>query len=305
MKKKCKKTECPAGEKWAVPYADFLSLLLALFIALYALASVNKKKMDALKAAFVQIYSYTPKPEQMNPVIRMSPRSGEASKSASTSLSGSLPGAKSVLSGGTPNSSQGDSQKSTSSDLLSSSSTAIQGGLLMQNPQIKKSIASANEMIKKQDAGTEISIKESEKGFIINLPASLLFKKDSAKITSVDATLLLKRIVLIMKEMPKSTDILVNGYTDNIAPSKDSAYKDNWQLSAARALSVVKVLMQDGIDGNRLGVVGYGQYRPIASNTTEEGRKKNRRVTISFMAKKSTKKTQQKDVLDRNRSKNQ
>lgn len=107
-----------------------------------------------------------------------------------------------------------------------------------------------------------------------------------------------------MKQMPSNTDILVNGYTDNIPPQKDSAYKDNWQLSTARALSVVKELMSNGVQGNRLGAVGYGQYRPIASNNTEDGRKKNRRVTISFMTKKSTSKTQQQDILDKGQKKN-
>ena len=58
MAKKCPKCECPAGEKWAVPFADFLSLLLALFIALYALASVNVEKQKALKEEFVKIYSF-------------------------------------------------------------------------------------------------------------------------------------------------------------------------------------------------------------------------------------------------------
>jgi len=58
MAKKCPKCECPAGEKWAVPFADFLSLLLALFIALYALASVNKEKQKALKEEFIKIYAF-------------------------------------------------------------------------------------------------------------------------------------------------------------------------------------------------------------------------------------------------------
>lgn len=80
MGKKCKKTECPAGEKWAVPFADFLSLLLALFIALYALASVNTEKMKALKEEFVKIYDYSAKPEESNPVIRMNAKSGDAAK---------------------------------------------------------------------------------------------------------------------------------------------------------------------------------------------------------------------------------
>ena len=83
-KKKCPKCpECPAGEKWAVPTADFFSLLLALFIALYALASVNKEKVKALKEEFVKIYDYAPAPEEISPVLPMNPESSDKSEKSS------------------------------------------------------------------------------------------------------------------------------------------------------------------------------------------------------------------------------
>ena len=91
MGKKCKKTECPAGEKWAVPFADFLSLLLALFIALYALASMNTEKMKALKEEFVKIYDYSAKPEQATPVMSMNMKqAGEANKDQNKGSSGGV-----------------------------------------------------------------------------------------------------------------------------------------------------------------------------------------------------------------------
>lgn len=77
MAKKHKCPECPAGEKWAVPYADFLSLLLALFIALYAISASNTEKVKALKTEFVKIFDYAPKPEQAQPVITIPPNPGE------------------------------------------------------------------------------------------------------------------------------------------------------------------------------------------------------------------------------------
>lgn len=89
-KKKCKKVECPAGEKWAVPFADFLSLLLALFIALYALASVNTEKMKALKEEFVKIYDYSAKPEEATPVMSLNIKSGDAAKDKDKGNSGGL-----------------------------------------------------------------------------------------------------------------------------------------------------------------------------------------------------------------------
>ncbi|WP_041961889.1 flagellar motor protein MotB [Sulfurospirillum cavolei] len=80
MGKKCKKVECEAGEKWAVPFSDFFSLLLALFIALFAIASTNTEKMKALKEEFVKIYDYSAKPEEANPVIRLNAKAGDAAK---------------------------------------------------------------------------------------------------------------------------------------------------------------------------------------------------------------------------------
>lgn len=77
MAKKKKCPECPAGEKWAVPYADFLSLLLALFIALYAISAQNTEKTKALKEEFIKIFDYAPKPEQAQPVIPIAPTPSE------------------------------------------------------------------------------------------------------------------------------------------------------------------------------------------------------------------------------------
>lgn len=78
-KKKC--PECPAGEKWAVPYADFLSLLLALFIALYAISASNTEKARALKEEFIRIFDYAPRPEQAQPVLPLAPEVKDNSES--------------------------------------------------------------------------------------------------------------------------------------------------------------------------------------------------------------------------------
>ncbi|RDU74161.1 flagellar motor protein MotB [Helicobacter anseris] len=74
---KKKQQECPAGEKWAVPYADFLSLLLALFIALYAISAQNKAKVEALKLEFIKIFDSPPKPDTLQPVTNIPPNPGD------------------------------------------------------------------------------------------------------------------------------------------------------------------------------------------------------------------------------------
>lgn len=76
MAKKCKCEECPAGEKWAVPYADFLSLLLALFIALYAISATNTSKIKAVTQAFITIFDATPMPERTMPILIIPPDPG-------------------------------------------------------------------------------------------------------------------------------------------------------------------------------------------------------------------------------------
>lgn len=90
MAKKKKCPECPAGEKWAVPYADFLSLLLALFIALYAISAQNTEKVKALKEEFIKIFDYAPKPEQAQPVLPMITESSEIQSESSNQEGGDL-----------------------------------------------------------------------------------------------------------------------------------------------------------------------------------------------------------------------
>lgn len=86
MSKKCKCEECPAGEKWAVPYADFLSLLLALFIALYAITAVNTSRVKAVTEAFITIFDATPMPERTLPVLIIPPDPGTVKEESDNTL---------------------------------------------------------------------------------------------------------------------------------------------------------------------------------------------------------------------------
>ncbi len=149
--------------------------------------------------------------------------------------------------------------------------------------------------------GPSITLEEGEEGFFIRLPADITFKPGSAEITDEDSLLFLKRVSIIINNyLPKDVEIQVKGYTDNVPPPPTSPYNDNWELSAARAISVVKTLIKDGVEPKRLSAAAYGEYHPIASNSTPEGRKKNRRVEIWFFAKKKNQESKvQKSVLDK------
>ena len=204
---------------------------------------------------------------------------------------GSLAGAMSVLEGGTKTEiSKRRIQEST--PVESTDETAE------QVKRISQAILDANEMMEKGATET-ISIEESQDGFVIQLPAALLFKPGSAKIDNEDALLFLKRIALIIDQLPNDVDVSVHGHTDDQNPGKNSPFKDNWELSTARALSVLQELILDGVPPKRIHAAGFGMYRPLATNVTEQGREKNRRVELHFFGTKKEKQNEvKKSILD-------
>ena len=117
----------------------------------------------------------------------------------------------------------------------------------------------------------------------IQFNSKLLFGSGSARL-SAEARKAFRDIALIVK--PLQNSIFVEGHTDNV-PIKTLAYPSNWELSAARAASVVEYLSRQGLDPTRLAAIGYGEYRPIDSNDTEAGRSKNRRVTLILRSEKT------------------
>ncbi len=195
---------------------------------------------------------------------------------------GSLAGAMSVLEGGTKTEiSKQRIQESTPIESRDETSEQVN--------RVAAAIADANEMMKKGH-GEAISLEESQDGFVIHLPASLLFKTGSAKIENEDALLFLKRIALIIDQLPNDIDVSAQGHTDDQKPGKNSPYKDNWELSVARSISVLQELILDGVSPKRISAAGYGKYRPLATNATKQGRAKNRRVELHFYGAKTDKK---------------
>ncbi len=165
--------------------------------------------------------------------------------------------------------------------------------------RIRQAVVDINEMMEKSQ-DPEITVEDAENGFVIKLPAALLFKPGSATIKNQDALLFLKRVALIVNELPNDMQASIQGHTDNSNPGLLSPFKDNWELSSARALSVLHELVLDGVNPARTSAVGFAQYHPVATNATPTGREKNRRVELHFFGKKSQKKTRETvSVLDK------
>ncbi len=251
-KHKCKKCPtCEACEKWAVPTADFFSLLLALFIALFAIASVNKEKIQAVKEEFVKIYDYAPVPESVTPVVQMVTES-KPTPEATANPAGAAP----VSDGG--------------SLLIGSPPTT-------SNQAVSESIQKIQQELKNASMGPG-PLDQSMDGVLLKLPTSIPFRGANASIDNEDTALFLRRISDIINTLPPTVDISVRGYTDNAPLPPGSAFKDNIELSSQRAETVMRELIRNGVDPNRLSTAGFGAAKPVAENTSEENRAKNRRV---------------------------
>ena len=204
---------------------------------------------------------------------------------------GSLAGALSVLEGG--------SKTEVSSERIQKATPIQKNEETAQSVNKLKAAITEFKQLTSGGRGVNFVLEEGEKGFFIRLPADITFAPGSARINNTDTLLFLKRISIIIKEyLPKNIQMQIRGYTDNIPPPPTSPYMDNWGLSVARALSVLRVLLKNGVNPKQLSAAGYGEYHPIASNATPKGRAKNRRVEIWFFSTNNNAVNAKKSILD-------
>lgn len=131
----------------------------------------------------------------------------------------------------------------------------------------------------------DVTISNLQGKLTVNILDRVMFDSGEA-ILKPDGEAVLRKIAVILAGHP-GLKIHVIGHTDNvpIRPEARSRFASNWELSSARALAAVHFLTEKaGVDPRRLGAIGYGEYRPIADNSTAEGRARNRRITITILS---------------------
>jgi chemotaxis protein MotB len=194
-------------ERWLVSYADFMTLMFTFFVALYALSSVDKTKMEQFSGSLNQSFKIIEKPI---PLI--------------------------------------DTKKS----------------VLMED--IKK--------VTSDIAG--VSVRNEPRGVVVTFSDAVLFGSGSADVKPEIHAVLEKISKLLLTAPGKVT---IEGHTDNV-PISSPKYASNWELSTARAASMLHFFIDKGLDPTKFAIAGYAEFRPLESNATEEGRQKNRRVEI-------------------------
>lgn len=234
-------------ERWLVSYADFITLLFAFFIVMYAVSSVNEGKYRVLSSSLVSAF------KNDNPSNFPPPQSTEFSPI------------------NTQQSSQADSIKLI--DNLSFQKTKKQEKM----KSMAKNILHALEPLVKDG---QVRVTQSALGITVEINASVLFSPGQAKLAD-SSSLTLQAVAHVIKG--HEHEIHVEGHTDNL-PIHTENFPSNWELSSARASSVIRLFIENGVEAQRLTALGYGENRPIETNETPEGRKRNRRVTVMILS---------------------
>lgn len=170
----------------------------------------------------------------------------------------------------------------------------------VDTPEAKNMLASVvaefNELTQNSQ-GPAVKLEEAEDGFFIRIPDEILFEPGSSEIKSADAILFLQRISITINKLPNDISLRIIGNTDNVPLKNSSAFRDNWELSIARGISVAKELIKNKVNPARLSAGGDGEFNPISTNVTAEGRVLNRRVDLYFYTTKSGLKDQAEAAL--------
>lgn len=259
-----KKAEEPENhERWLVSYADFITLLFAFFVVMYSISSVNEGKYRVLSETLESVFQ---SPNRSLDPIQV----GEVSRG------------------------QGPRVADPGEPVLPLSDIELPEVPDNPPPPVPKSIETISELGRQlQDVLSElidsddVVINEGEDWLEIEIKSRILFASGEAAISAA-AVPVIRRISNVLSQV--ANPLQIEGFTDN-QPINTPRFRSNWELSAARAASVVHLMDDSGIDPVRMSAIGYGEYRPVASNDTAEGRQRNRRVTLVVLGERDSRRS--------------
>ncbi|MGZ9586230.1 flagellar motor protein MotB [Paenibacillus marinisediminis] len=262
-------------DRWLITYADLITLLMIFFVVMYAMSQVDTTKYASLSETLQTTFS-------------------------SGGGNGNLPGGTGILDGahvnpGDGNASDNGKDQQNANGISdgdkenNEQSPAVMVGQITekdlafrkQEQQLQHVKSTIEQYIQDNNLQNDITITDTPKGIEIRLSDSLLFELGKADLTDA-AIPTLDKLSSMFSQLDST--ISIEGHTDNLKMAPGARYKDNWELSAERSLSVLRYFVEDKqLQSDKFQIAGYGDTRPIASNDTEEGRKKNRRVEIIIL----------------------
>lgn len=258
MRRRHKSADHISHDRWLVSYADFITLLFAFFVVLYASSQVDKRKIGKLalsiQVAFQQLgvfeTSNTKIPVSDAEAVPFSQVQVVENTDRTTDLEHFVQPMKGILS-----SSQANVPMKSIQDELEKALA----------PEIDKHV---------------VEVKATREGLIVSLREIGFYESGSANIRA-SSKQAIDRLVAILQAHNEA--LRIEGHTDNV-PIHNSRFDSNWELSTARAADLIKLFITHyHFDPSRLSAAGYAEYRPVASNDTPEGRARNRRVDVVIL----------------------
>lgn len=236
-------------ERWLISYADFITLLFAFFVVLYAFAQADQKRQaevsTAIDTAFTSLGIF-----------------GDISRSASAKTGGGAAG-------------------SSAKDQAAMAMNIVMGEDVLAPAQVRDDLnhmkKELDQRLSNQVAQHTVSIKMGKDGLVISLREAGFFNSGAA-MPRKDGLETMRAIASELGKMPY--DLRVEGHTDNI-PIHTAQFDSNWELSSARATNIARILLAfKAVTADRLSAAGYAEFHPVDTNDTAEGRARNRRVDL-------------------------
>lgn len=232
-------------ERWLISYADFITLLFAFFVVMYAVSSVNEGKYKVLSETLTGVFNA---PQRSVEPIAI----GEQPVRAPAMPDQVIPP---PIATSPADQAADDLARSERLQTMASQFADAFDELIYQGV---------------------VNLTASDQWIELTLRNSLLFGSGDAE-PHFDAFPVIERIAAIIADGDNA--IRVEGFTDD-QPIRTPRFPSNWELSSARSSAVVRMLAMEGIDPMRMAAIGYGSWQPVARNDTEEGRRRNRRVVL-------------------------
>jgi len=233
-------------ERWLVSYADFITLLFAFFVVMYALSSISEGKYRVLSDSLITAFG-------SKAIGRAAPPPQAPPRPVRQTLPQALPPRR-IRRPADPQARQREQMRSIARDILKVLDPLVRGG--------------------------QVKVTQSNRGVAVEINASVLFASGQAQLRA-QSDRVLQQVARVLATTRQG--IQVEGYSDD-TPIRTSQFPSNWELSAARASSVVRLFIDNGVAAKRLSAIGYGPNHPVMSNDTPEGRARNRRVTVMILA---------------------
>lgn len=261
-------------EAWAIPYGDLVTLLLAFFVVMYAMSSVNEGKYRILSDSLVAAFRGTPQTQEPIQVGEKQVGSGADIKMTLVQ-NATLAGQPRQLLEAVPIADErahrnGPRRAADVNLPLPDMADEEQSRRL---ERVARDVETAmRDLIDRE----QVRVRRYPDRVEVEIRTDILFPSAVATLSPA-ARLIIERLSDALAPFPNA--IRVEGHTDNV-PIRTPAYRSNWELSAARAATVVLLMSERGLDPRRLAVLGYGEFRPIADNDSASGRNANRRVLL-------------------------